>query len=296
MQMNVKTWLARTLLLMCAQSVSAGFATAAELETLWAIDQLDQPESVTADPSGRYLYISNINGQPMELNGQGYISRVTVDGQMVDRKWVTGLNAPKGMAIDAGRLYVADMQTLHVIDIETASVVKTFVAPKAKMLNDVTVAEDGTVYISDLLGGGIYRLQNNQFGLWLNHPQLPHPNGVLWHEGELLVANWGEGMQADFSTRTPGTLYRITQPNDQLTPLVTGYQLGNLDGIVADAGGLYISDWITGALYRLANNERHRISTLPSGLADIGGSGNGVIYAPLMMNNQVLALKLTPQR
>ncbi|MCG8611546.1 MAG: hypothetical protein MI864_13530 [Pseudomonadales bacterium] len=267
---------------------------ASEPETIWQLDGFDQPESVVSDPKGRFLYISNINGQPMELNRLGYVSRVTVDGRIVDQKWFNGLNAPKGMAVANGLLYVADMQVLHVIDLESAKVVKQYSVPNAKMLNDVTVSNDGVVFVSDLLGGGIYRLQNGNLELWLAHPSLPHPNGVLWHEGELLAANWGEGMQSDFSTKIPGTLYRIDNSSRNLTPQPTGYQLGNLDGIVADNGGLYVSDWKTGELYHLANNERQRITTLPAGLADIGGAGDGVIYAPLMMNNRVLALKVIP--
>lgn len=267
-------------------------AKTAEPVPLWQVNNLDQPESVAADPDGRYLYISNINGQPVEMNGEGYISRVTVDGQVVNRKWIKGFDAPKGMAIAEGRLYVADMQTLHVIDLQQGEVIEHYRAPKAKMLNDVTVAENGAVYVSDLLGGALYRLHQASFQHWFSHPQLPHPNGVLWHDGELLVANWGEGMNNDFSTQTPGTLYRLNIQSETLTPLATGYQLGNLDGIVADGNRLYASDWISGELYRLENNERRKVLQLQAGLADIGGSGNRVIYAPMMMDNQVVAWKM----
>lgn len=283
--------LVKRLVLVTAALFSTSGLTA-EPKILWQIDQLDQPESVVQDPNEGYLYISNINGQPMEMNGQGYISRVTEKGQMMERHWINGMDAPKGMAIFAGLLYVADMQTLHVIDLKSSSVVKKYSAKKAKMLNDVTITDKGIVYVSDLIGGGVYRLQNSKFELWLDHKKLPHSNGLLWHQGELLVANWGEGMQGDFTTLVPGTLYKVNQQSRQLTTHATGFQLGNLDGIVADKNNLYISDWITGDLYRLGNNERHKIKKLPAGLADIGGSGKGILYAPLMMDNKVLALKL----
>lgn len=292
MKIKSRSLLRSALISACALSAVNPFVMAAEPNLLWQVGQLDQPESVVSEQGGRYLYISSINGQPAELNGLGYISRVAKTGEMVDHKWIDGLDAPKGMAISNGNLYVADMKNLHVINLDTAEVIKRYSAPEAKMLNDVTVSGDGSVYISDLIGGGIYRLSNDKLEKWLDHPNLPHPNGVLCHDEGLLVANWGEGMQADFSTKTPGTLYSIDLESKQLNVLPAGYQLGNLDGVVADEDGLYISDWITGELYQLRDNERRVIGKLESGLADIGGSGNGIIYAPLMMDNRVLALKI----
>lgn len=292
MNIKLKSLLSSAFISAIALAGVTAVVTAAEPDSIWQIGQLDQPESVVREPGGNYLYISNINGQPAEMNGLGYISRITNKGVLVDQTWVEGFDAPKGMAISKGHLYVADMQTLHVINLETAKIINRFSAPEAKMLNDVTVSGDGTVYISDLLGGGIYRLSDDSLELWLDHPQLPHPNGVLWHEGSLLVANWGEGMRGDFSTAIPGTLYTIDVKTNEVSALSNGFQLGNLDGIVADNNSLYISDWITGELYQLKGNERHRIGKLSAGLADIGGSGDGIIYAPLMMDNQVLAIRV----
>ncbi|WP_250655556.1 SMP-30/gluconolactonase/LRE family protein [Alkalimarinus coralli] len=290
MRNTIKSWGALVLMAVATYAI-VPIAQAEELAPLWKVEGMDQPESVVAGPDGQLLYVSNINGQPVEMNGQGYISKLSVDGQVVDKHWVEGLDAPKGMAVSQGLLYVADMQTLHVINMQQGSVVKHYQAPDAKMLNDVTVGESGEVYVSDLLGGAIYRLKEDRFDHWLANPKLPHPNGLLWHNGELYIANWGEGMKDDFTTREPGTLYRLDVASKTLKAVATGYHLGNLDGVVAMDSQLYISDWITGELYRLSGNERHKVLQLTAGLADIGSAGNGVIYAPMMMDNHIIALK-----
>lgn len=54
------------------------------------------------------------------------------------------------MAIHTDYLYIADMQQ---ISLSQARIIKQFQISQAKMLNDIAIADDGTVYISDLLGG-----------------------------------------------------------------------------------------------------------------------------------------------
>ncbi|WP_261843012.1 hypothetical protein [Aliamphritea ceti] len=260
-------------------------------QPLWQLQQLDQPESVAADPDNQWLYVSNINGAPTELNGKGYISRVNKQGKQFSQHWLTGLDAPKGLAINNGKLYVADMQTLHVINLSTGIVQQRHKLENAVMLNDITVGSDDTVYVSDMLGGGIYQLKNNQLSMWIEPEKLPHPNGLLWEKNQLLIASWGLDMQADFTTTIPGSLYQVNPSDKVLQPLATGYQLGNLDGIVSHKNALYVSDWISGELYQLKDNQRQKVLSSNPGLADIGGEGD-ILYAPMMMDNALMAWQL----
>ncbi len=79
-------------------------------EQSWATGMVfDVPESVLYNPAKKELYVSNINGQPLGRDGNGYISRLGLDGEIIIRKWVTGLDAPKGMGIFKNILYVADI-------------------------------------------------------------------------------------------------------------------------------------------------------------------------------------------
>ncbi len=277
--------------LLAAMALASANASGEPAQKLWTLEGLHQPESVVADPASNHLYISNINGKPLELNGKGYISRVSREGKMQEQFWVTGLDAPKGMTIVGQRLYVADMQQVHIIDLQTGAVIGQLQAPDATMLNDIGAAPDGTLYVSDLLGGGLYRISDGRMARWFSSDQLPHPNGLLWHKGKLLVAGWGYPLNPDFTTGTPGSLYQMDIRTQAITALPAGYQLGNLDGVVAVKDTLYVSDWISGDLFALHGQQRVKSLSLPAGLADIGGAGD-TLYAPMMLNNQVVAWKV----
>jgi len=267
------------------------YVQASSLNQLWSVNGLEQPESVVHDEQQDVLVVSNINGAPLELNGKGYLSRISTDGKIIDKYWVTQLNAPKGLAIHAGKLYVADMQTLHVINAKTGENLQQISLQEAKMMNDITVDDNGVVYVSDFLGGVIYQLNNDQLLPWFKSDKLPYPNGILWHDNEMLVGSWGKDIQSDFSTKTLGSLYRINPQSKQLTPISNAYQMGNLDGVISIDDDLYVSDWISGDLYHLHDNQRIKVLSKQPGLADVGVH-EGVIYAPMMHDGELNAWKI----
>jgi sugar lactone lactonase YvrE len=262
---------------------------------LWTLNNFDQPESVVSDTRGQHLYVSNINGQPTELNGKGYISKLDVNGTVIKQQWLTGFDAPKGMAIQGDTLYVADMQQVHVVSLSKGKIVKRYQAPNANMLNDITIGDDGSVYVSDLLGGGIYRIESrikhNKMAMWFNPTQLPHPNGLLWQDGSLLVASWGLGMNGDFTTKTPGSIYTVNTSKPSLVPVSGAQQMGNLDGLTSNGDDLYVSDWINGNLFKVSGNKHEKVLSLNPGLADIS-SHKGLLFAPMMMDGVVRAWKI----
>ena len=63
------------------------------------------PESVLHDEIADVYLVSNINGHPLQPDGNGFISQLSPTGEVLDLKWIDGetegveLNAPKGMAI-----------------------------------------------------------------------------------------------------------------------------------------------------------------------------------------------------
>ena len=64
------------------------FSTAASApKLLWETKGLAQPESVVEDPATGVIYVSNINGAVMQKDGNGFISRLTADGKMLERQW-----------------------------------------------------------------------------------------------------------------------------------------------------------------------------------------------------------------
>ena len=112
-----------------------------ELELAWEISGFKNPESVIYDEVSDILFVSNVNGSPVEKDGNGYISKVLLDGTVLSNQWVIGLNAPKGLAIYDGTLYVADIDTLVVIDIASGTISNSYQVDDAKFLNEFSASK-----------------------------------------------------------------------------------------------------------------------------------------------------------
>src|SRR6476619_4289162 len=112
-----------------------------KLTKLWETDSLLKvPESVLFDAGGKVLYVSNIDGtDPWAMDGKGSIGKVGLDGKIIATDWVSGLNSPKGIGIYKGKLYVADISSIVVIDIKKGAIDKTIPVRGAEGLNDVSV-------------------------------------------------------------------------------------------------------------------------------------------------------------
>ena len=100
----------RSLLIATAATMIVGVAGAcAKPVELWQTTGLKTPESALPDPTATFAYVSNVNGNPSEKDGHGFISKVSLkDGRMLALEWAKGLDAPKGLALANGRLYVSD--------------------------------------------------------------------------------------------------------------------------------------------------------------------------------------------
>ena len=130
-----------------------------QLSMLWETKaEFKLPESVIYDKENDFLYVSNMQGDPFTKDKNGFISKVDLDGNVIKLKWIEGLNAPKGLTISKGKLYVADVNELVEIDIKTGKITKKLEAAGATFLNDVTVDTNGNIYVSDMLNDTIYKL------------------------------------------------------------------------------------------------------------------------------------------
>ena len=128
---------------------------------------MKNPESVVYAPKQNVLFVSNIDGKPDQKDQSGFISKVSPsNGSIIELNWITGLNAPKGMAIydnnnSSSRLYVSDITDLVEIDIGSGKIIKRFNAPGSTFLNDVALDDQGNIYVSDTVTNTIYKLDAN---------------------------------------------------------------------------------------------------------------------------------------
>lgn len=262
---------------------------------LWEVsDGLANPESVLPDIGSGVLYVSNVNGKPDEKNGKGFISKVSVDGKIIDLKWGSGLNGPKGLALADGKLYVADIDKLVELDTKDGKILKRYPAKDAKFLNDVAADQNGNVYVSDTMTDTIWRLSDGRFEVWLQDAKLEHPNGLLVEGNQLRVAAWGV-MTDGFATKVPGHLLTVDLDTKVISGMADSKPFGNLDGLEPLGGGNYvISDWMAGNVMTYGpDGKAQTILELGKGAADVGyAASSNTLYVPQMLKSTLRAYKV----
>jgi sugar lactone lactonase YvrE len=280
----------RILTLALALIVALAVPCPSQAAELWRATGFKAPESVLYDQAHNRLIVSNINGTPLDVDGNGYLSLLSLDGKIIAESWATGMDAPKGMAIVGNRLYVADITKLRVIDLETGKVVESIPMEGAVFLNDVTASSSGEVYISDMLANAIYVYRNGKGELWLKDDKLTMPNGVIIEGDHLLVGTWGIGMRKDFSTDTPGGLITVNLATKAIAPVANAERFGNMDGIVQADGAIIATDFMAGVVWRCAPGKApEKFATLKPGSADLGTDGK-TLFIPMMMEGEVVAM------
>lgn len=281
--------------LLCAATMVAvsvpGLCVAAELKEVWRAEGFKQPESVVFDAERKALYLSNIDGEPTNKDGKGYIAKLSPDGKVTAEEWVTGLNGPKGLGLSGDRLYVADIDRLVVVDVGKGSIAKVYEAPEAKFLNDVAVGEDGRVFVSDTVTNTIYALDGDTFGVWLKSDDLAGPNGLYLEDGKLIVASWGRG---EMMSAKPDHLRTVDLKSKEIASLGDGTPIGNLDGVELDDNGDYlVTDWVAGALFRVEpSGKAEQLLDLNQGSADLlYKDGEKLVLIPLMQDGVLAAYR-----
>ena len=239
------------------------------------------PESVKYDAELDVYFVSNINGNPSQKDGNGFIARVHADSIGTMTKLIEGgqrgatLNAPKGMAIRGDTLFVADIDMLRMFNKRTGAPIDavSLRAQSATFLNDVAVGPDG-IYVTDTgirfdASGNmtkpgvnrIFRIVGTRVSVAVESDSLLNPNGIAWdaRNGRFLLAPFG------------GPKISAWKANDSVTTtVVTGP--GGYDGIeVLDNGNVLVSSW-TDSTVHILHGGTHMMPLVKnvSAPADIG--------------------------
>jgi hypothetical protein len=246
----------------------------------------EQPEAVVWDDQARVWYVSNFGG-PAQLDGidkdgDGFISRVSSDGTLVEMKWLTGLDAPKGMRLVGRTLYVVDVNQVLAVDVDAGEVTQRFPVEGSLFLNDVDVAGDGSLFVTDTLANTIVRIDPcGAVETFASGPQLINPNGIRVDGDRIVVAAWGPITNPmTFESSRPGDLYAISLTDRRQTLIAS--EVGNLDGLEKTGYGFLVTSW-AGTV--LAIDDDGRVSTLEAGFrsgADVA-VGRGRIAVPELL-------------
>lgn len=253
-----------------------------KLVKLWETDTVFKvPESVLFDSINKVLYVSNIDGKDTwAADGKGSVSKMGADGKNISVDWVPGLNAPKGMGMYDGKLYVADPTDLVVIDIKSGTIEKRVPVAGAVGLNDITVDKEGVIYISDSKAKKIYKIKNDTAELVLEN--LKQPNGLLAHGN-------------DFYILDSGGLYKMNA--DKTLTKITDDMQGGTDGVENVTGRDFIVSAWGGVIYYVYEDGKKEklLDTRSKDIksADIGfDAATKTVFVPTFWRNSVVAYEV----
>ena len=204
-------------------------------------------ECVRYDAAADRYVVSNLNGPE-----PGFVSLGTPDGAVETLKWIDGgaskLADPLGLFIAGDRIYLADVDAVRIYDRRTGAPIAAIPIPGAQRLNDLAVAPDGTIYVTDSAKadqpGALYRISaKGKVDEWVaRNDALEKPNGIAVMPDGTIV-HGGRGVNLVFRDRSGRILRERSLPT------------GRVDGIVALAdGGLLVASQDGHAVYHVAPN------------------------------------------
>lgn len=221
----------------------AGFTFAQEdsATLVKKVEGFSHPESVVFDAENNVMYVSNIGDKEP---GDGFISKISPTGEILELNWITGLNDPKGLLLMEDQLFVTDKTEFVEMDPQTGEVTRRIAVEGAESLNDITSGNNGTIYISDMGKSSIYKREpSGEITEWMNSEDLNSPNGLLVEGDIIYVAAWGEEVD--------GNILKVNLDSKEVEK-ITQKGIGNLDGIQRiEKDKFYFSDWATGKIYKI---------------------------------------------
>lgn len=268
--------------------------------TVWRITEgISTPESVLYDAAADRYLVSNINGSPVDADNNGYITEISGDGKVTKAKLIEGgtkakLSAPKGMGLVGNVLYVTDIDTVRKFDAKTGAPKGEIPVKDAKFLNDIAVAPDGRVFVSDssakpgdkgfepLGGDAVYVIDKaGKVKPIAKSTDLKGPNGLLVVSDGLLV-----------NTLLGDELFRLD--SEGAIKDVTKLPSGMLDGLQPVGDSLLVTSWSGEKIYKgkLGGKFEPVLSGL-KGAADISyDSKRNRVIVPRFLDNAVEAYEL----
>jgi hypothetical protein len=184
------------------------------------------------------------------------------------------------MAMYLDFLLVADLDSILIIDIARAAIIKKIGIEGAKGFNDISATKSGDIYVSDSKTQKIHLIRQLKPTLLLEG--LKGPNGVLFTDKTLYYVD-------------AGGFYKLGKNKEQI--LIADGLEGATDGIEqVDENTILISGW-AGTIWHVKTSGEKKLilDTRNAGInaADIGyDKKNKIVYVPTFWKNSVVAYQL----
>lgn len=284
--------LSLTLIISCNSPKTADSQSATPEEPAYTLTELWKTdttmltcESVFFDKHRQVLYVSCINGGPGDKDGKGYLAKLDLDGNVLSREWVSGLNAPKGMGLMGDKLYVTDIDELVIIDITRAEVLEKLPVEGAGFLNDIAIDKDGTIYFTDSNEGSVWKYKDGIMTAWITEG-LERPNGLYIEKDRVLL------------TSSKSSDLKVLDKTDGSAKVVTT-DIGHGDGVefTGREGYYIVSNW-SGEIF-LILPDFSKVSLLHTAEQKVNSADIAInkkeliVYVPTFFDNRVVAYKLS---
>lgn len=285
--MNTRRLLAASLLLLAAcggrETASRQIVRDSILETGFA-----GPENLVYDSAADVLLIANINGDPMQKDGNGFITRIAASGNVESLKWIDGsqaatrLDAPKGLVLRGDTLFVADVDVIRAFDRRDGRWLANLPVAGSKMLNDVVFGSDGVLYATDTQANAIYARTPEGWRELARGDDLEKPDGIESDGADMVVAPLGGN-----------ELYRVSASGARAKWITLA--TGKLDGLHRLADGSYlVTSWQGKNVYHVFNADS--VTDIvddiesPAGVAIIPGSR--IVFITSLNGNRIYRVSL----
>ncbi|MGH6948431.1 MAG: hypothetical protein ACREDZ_13955 [Kiloniellales bacterium] len=210
------------------------------------------PETVGCDAAAKELYVGEFVSalKPTEKDGQGRIKKTSLSGEVLEETFLPAdagpLHKPKGIWVAGNRLWVADIDTVWVYDLESKKG-RSLPLPGAQFANDTTIIGD-KLFVSDNQGDQVFMVEPADFLEASEEPKVTivvsgksvNPNGIYPAlDGSLLMGGF-------VSDTEPRAIYSVGTDGE---PKALTKALGRIDGLYQlTDGSLLATDWDSGAL------------------------------------------------
>ncbi len=254
------------------------------------------PESVEYNAAEDVYLVTNINGDSMAADDNGFISKLKPDGTVIELKWIDGadadvaLNAPKGAAIVGKHLLVTDIDRVRVFSLPEGRPEKSIKIPGSSFLNGICNGNGDFVYVTDsgLTAGMASSGTDAIYKVWLDgryetvfkDGKMGHPNGIWDDVDRLLVVTFGSGQV-------------ISIDRSGRKKILSAPPKGGLDGLVKLKDGRFLmSSWDGSAIYALnTDNSYSQLAGSLDAPADLGvDTLRSRLLIPLFKQDKVVIL------
>jgi hypothetical protein len=250
------------------------------LTKVWEVDTgLTVPESVFYNSFDTTLYVSNIVGKFNEKDGIGYISKINLKGEMIQKEWVKGLNAPKGMCFTKSKLYVTDFDRVLEIEMPSGKILKEYKNSLSKDLNDIAIASNGKVYSTDSGSDCLFVVGRDSLEVFIQRKEVEGMNGITSESDVLYIGAGGNLLSIDTKTKSISVLAKNT---------------GYLDGLLKIGKSTFLtSNWSGTVQMIVLGKEPEKLLVSKIHAADVEYiPSRHLLFVPTFTENTVVAYTL----